>query len=77
MKSLAPLSIIAPEGLSAIGENEWEQFELAVDSGASETVVSENMIVTADVQEGVNSRNGVEYEVANGIRIPNLGENDS
>ena len=41
VKSLAPLSIIAPEGLSAIGENEWEQFELAVDSGASETVVNE------------------------------------
>ena len=35
------------------------------------------MIVTADVQEGVSSRSGVEYEVANGIRSPNLGENDS
>ena len=73
-KPLAPLAIIAPEGLRAIGENEWESFELAVDSGASETVVNENMIVTADIQEGLNSRNGVEYEVANGIRIPNLGE---
>ena len=45
-----------------------------VDSGASETVVSEDMIVTADIQEGQASRRGVEYEVANGVRIPNLGE---
>ena len=55
-------------------KKEWESFELAVDSGASETVVNENMIVTADVQEGLSSKHGVEYEVANGIRIPNLGE---
>ena len=73
IKRFAPLAIIAPEGLSTVGENEWESFELAVDSGASETVVNENMIVTTDVQEGLNSKNGVEYEVANGIRIPNLG----
>ena len=46
---------------------------MAVDSGASETVVNENMIVTADVQEGLNSKNGVGYEVANGFRSPNLG----
>ena len=42
--------------------------------GASETVVNENMILSAEIQDGVNSKNGVEYEVANGIRIPNLGE---
>ena len=45
-----------------------------VDSGASETVVNEDMILTADIQEGQASRRGVEYEVANGVRIPNLGE---
>ena len=32
------------------------------------------MILSAEVQDGVNSKNGAEYEVANGIRIPNLGE---
>ena len=47
---------------------------MCVDSGASETVVNEEMIITADVQEGPASRRGVEYEVANGVRIPNLGE---
>ena len=32
------------------------------------------MVTTADVLEGPASRRGVEYEVANGLRIPNLGE---
>ena len=47
---------------------------MAVDSGASETVVSEDMISSAELKEGPASRRGVQYEVANGIRIPNLGE---
>ena len=38
---LAPLITIAPEGLSAVGEGEGEEFELAVDSGASETVIND------------------------------------
>ena len=33
------------------------------------------MIKSVEVREGPASRRGVEYEVANGIRIPNLGEN--
>ena len=45
-----------------------------MDSGASETVVSEDMILSAEVREGPASRRGVEYEVANGVRIPNIGE---
>ena len=49
VKTLAPLLTIAPEGLSAIADEEWEEFELAVDSGASETVVGEEMIQSADI----------------------------
>ena len=45
-----------------------------MDSGASETVVSADMILSAEVREGPASRRGVEYEVANGVRIPNEGE---
>ena len=58
----------------AFASGDWESFELIVDSGASETVVGEHMIKSAEVREGPASRAGVEYEVANGIRIPNLGE---
>ena len=45
-----------------------------VDSGASETVVNEDMIQSVETKEGKAYKNGVCYEVANGIRIPNLGE---
>ena len=65
---------IEPDGLSAVTEGEWEEFELAVDSGAAETVVPDDMIRSAETREGPLSRRGVEYQVANGSRIPNLGE---
>ena len=52
----------------------WEVLEMAVDSGATETVIGEDMVNAVATQEGPAMRRGVEYEVANGIRIPNLGE---
>ena len=55
-------------------EGEWEVLELAVDNGASETVIHEEMVKSVAVQEGPASKRGVKYEVANGVRIPNLGE---
>ena len=45
---------------------------MAVDNGATETVVNEEMLATVDINEGAQSRQGVMYEVANGVRIPNL-----
>ena len=69
------LQSIEPEGIKAIGSNhEWEMVDLAVDSGATETVVNEQMLESVEIKEGPASRRGVEYEVANGVRIPNLGE---
>ena len=52
----------------------WEELELAVDSGATENVVSEDMLQSVEMKEGLAAKRGVEYEVANGTRIPNLGE---
>ena len=52
----------------------WEDIELAVDSGASETAINDEMLKAVQMQECVASRRGAEYEVANGVRIPNLGE---
>ena len=74
VQTLAPLLTIGPEELDAITDQEWEEVELAVDSGASETVVHEGMILSAEIREGPASRRGVEYQVANGVRNPNLGE---
>ena len=45
-----------------------------VDSGATETVINGEMLSFIDVQEGPAYKRGVNYEVANGIRIPNEGE---
>ena len=70
---LGMFKTIEPEGLSRV-EGTWEVIDLAVDSGATETVVSDDMLSTVDTKEGVGSRRGVKYEVANGVEIPNLGE---
>ena len=48
--------------------------KLAVDSGATETVIGEDMLTSIELKEGEAFRRGVQYEVANGILIPNLGE---
>ena len=68
------LQTLRPASLNSIGEDGWEEIEMAVDSGASETVVGEDMVVTASLRESEGSRTGVEYKVANGDSIPNLGE---
>ena len=66
---------IEPEGFNALkSQGDWVEIELAVDSGASETVVNEDMLPDVETKEGPASRRGVEYEVANGEKIPNLGE---
>ena len=44
-----------------------------MDSGASETVISENMLPNISIKQEGASRRGVQYEVANGVRILNLG----
>ena len=60
--------------ICSIIENGWEEIEFAVDSGASETVVGPDMIESAETRPGAASRRNTCYEVANGVRIANLGE---
>ena len=60
--------------LSAVKDGEWDEIKLYVDSGATETVMSEEMLTSVEVKEGPACKRGVHYEVANGIRIPNVGE---
>ena len=63
------------EGCNSVGETgEWTEVEFAVDSGATETVMNEDMLNSIETKEGVAAKRGVVYEVANGVRIPNLGE---
>ena len=61
--------------LCTVADDEWTEIEVAIDSGASETVMSEaTRSGIVDITEGPALRRGVTYEVANGVEIPNLGE---
>ena len=68
------LQAVMPSGVNAIGEGEWEEIDMAVDSAATETVINSDMLATIDIVEGEAFRKGVQYEVASGTLIPNLGE---
>jgi len=75
VEKLDIFKVIEPEGFNEIEEKgEWEEIEMAVDSGATETVLGEDDLESIEIKEGAASRRGTEYEVANGVRIPNLGE---
>ena len=50
---------------------EWEVLEMIVDSGASATVVGEDMVKAVTAQ---NVRHDIKYEVADGSHIPHPGE---
>ena len=63
------------EAVKAVGSNdEWEEIELGVDSGATETVVGPDMLPNIDTVEGDQKKRGVSYEIATGELIPILGE---
>lgn len=55
-------------------EQEWFEVELTADTGACDTVIPIKMCQEIPVQPSLQSQRGMEYEVANGEHIPNLGE---
>jgi hypothetical protein len=72
---LGTLGVVEPEGICTIeAEGEWELVKLAVDSGATETVVGEDSLRSVKLKEGAATRRGTMYQVADGTLIPNLGE---
>ena len=63
------------ESLNTVSDDgQWEKPELAVDSGATESVIPPNSPSCIPTEEGVASKGGVQYEVASGHYIPNEGE---
>ena len=63
-----------PEGINSVSDEEWEEIEMVMDSGATESVIGEDMLASVELQEGEAYRRGVRYEVADGNLIPNKGE---
>ena len=51
----------------------WELTVTAVVSGATDTVMYDEMLSVESV-EGPAAKQGIKYDVASGVRIPNLGE---
>lgn len=69
------LLTINPQSMNSVEEHgEWEEIDMAVDSGATETVVGSDMLTSIETYQGEAAKRGVEYEVASGSTIPNLGE---
>ena len=56
------------------GSNEWVEIELTADSGACDTVIPRSLAEPIPILPSLASLRGMEYEVANGQSIPNLGE---
>ena len=54
--------------------DEWIEVELAADSGACDTVIPRKTAEGIPILPSLASLRGMEYEVANGQSIPNLGE---
>ena len=67
--------MIQKSSLSAAGaDNEWVEIELTADSGACDTVIPRKTDESIPILPSLASLRGMEYEVANGQSIPNLGE---
>lgn len=72
VKSVSLLTEKSNPMISAISADTWVNVELTVDSGAEEAVAPTHIGEHISIEAG--NKLGVEYEVANGATIPNLGE---
>ena len=58
-------------------DEQWEEIEITVDSGACDTVLPSRMLSSIKLEQNDASRRGEEYKVANGCTIPVEGEKRS
>ena len=58
-------------GVAPTGPSGWEVIEITLDSGACDTVLPSAMLSSIKTESTAASRNGEEYEVANGNFILN------
>ena len=74
-ETLAALRTIEPGGtLGSMGETEWDFIDVAVDSGASESVMNKGDLDKVPVEESEAQCRGVRYETADGTEIENEGQ---
>ena len=61
-------------GISSTKQTDWREVEMTVDSGSCDTVMAPEECAEITIHESEQSRQGVEYEVANSETIENQGE---
>ena len=71
--SLMPLTYAGTD-VCGIAQTEWACIDVIVDSGACETVMPRNLCQLIPIVPSAQSIAKVEYQVASGKDIPNLGE---
>ena len=75
--SLSPLEYAKTNAASLspmTPQQEWYEVELTADTGACDTVIPKDMCPGIPILPSYQSLNKMEYEVASGESIPNLGE---
>ena len=77
VRGLSPLVEMEKPGLSSVSQAEWVMIDVIADSGACETVLPKGLCANIALKESAASKAGVEYEVASGKAVPNLGETDT
>ena len=71
------LQILTPMrkgNISIVSKPEWQEMEIAVDSGACNIVMPTKLCPHISMVATAKSRSGFEYEVANGDGLLNMGE---
>ena len=75
LTGISMLQEVPRSGISAVQRpDEWVLIDVTVDSGACVSVMPSGLCTGISIVENDLSRGGVEYEVANGESIANLGE---
>lgn len=76
-KRVKALAVVEPVGVRVMDKvPEWEVLEMAVDSGAGETVLEDGVVKCVEAVEGEAKKRGVRYEVADGTLMENEGEKE-
>ena len=74
LNSISLLQEVKRSGISAVNKpDEWIMLDVTVNSRAYVTVMPAGLCPGVQIVENDMSRNGIEYEVANGESIANLG----
>ena len=71
----ASKAMLCSAGAGSAGDDgEWIEIEMTADTGACDTVMPRSMASHIPIQPSLQSLKSMEYEVANGKTLPNLGE---